>query len=422
MNHLPTSCPSASLGSITSNHDGKRVPIKAADRANRRGDYRYYGAQGVIDSIDDYLFDGTYLLIAEDGANLTSRNQPIAQIVAGKFWVNNHAHVVQAVDGICLKYLMHCVNANPLDGVVRGTAQPKLTQADLNRLMIPIPPLDEQDRIVAAIEEQFSRLDAGIASIDRAGANLNRMRSSVLNVAVADAMDCVAQRMTPLGELVVSSLTNGRSVQDGPEDGFPVLRLTAVRDRWIDTTCIKKGAWTATEAAPYRIRSGDFLVVRGNGNKRFVGRGALVASDSEIAYPDTLIRVRFDQAIIHLQYAALVWGSPTVRRQIEAVARTTAGIYKINQKDLSRITVPVPPICDQLRILADASRRLDAIGTVGATLSAQLKRSASLRSAILVAFVGQPVPQPVSGKTPSDAPEAISTRYPSSVQRDQVTA
>src|SRR5262249_49456107 len=95
----------ASVDQLTVNFDGQRVPVKAEDRAARQGEYPYYGASGVIDSVDDFLFDGSYLLIAEDGANLLSRSTPIAFQATGRFWVNNHAHVVQCLAGMPLVYL-----------------------------------------------------------------------------------------------------------------------------------------------------------------------------------------------------------------------------------------------------------------------------------------------------------------------------
>lgn len=79
---------------IAINFDKKRIPLSTMEREKRKGEYRYYGAQGIIDYIDDYIFDGKYLLIAEDGENLKSNKQNIAQIVNGKFWVNNHAHIM----------------------------------------------------------------------------------------------------------------------------------------------------------------------------------------------------------------------------------------------------------------------------------------------------------------------------------------
>lgn len=88
------------LDEVTINFDKKRVPLSGAQREKKQGKYRYYGAQGIIDYIDDFIFDGTYLLIAEDGENLKSKKQNIAQVVEGQFWVNNHAHVVQG-NGLC---------------------------------------------------------------------------------------------------------------------------------------------------------------------------------------------------------------------------------------------------------------------------------------------------------------------------------
>lgn len=93
-----------SFGDVTDNFDKKRIPLSAAQREKRQGKYRYYGAQGVIDLVDDYIFDGTYLLIAEDGENLKSKKSNIAQLASGKFWVNNHAHVIQCKKGYDIRY------------------------------------------------------------------------------------------------------------------------------------------------------------------------------------------------------------------------------------------------------------------------------------------------------------------------------
>ena len=147
-----------------------------------RGPFPYYGASGAIDSVNDYLFDGIYLLITEDG-NLLQRGNPIAFEVRGKFWVNNHAHVLQTFEGVQLGYLKAYTNFVNLEGYVSGTTRPKLTQAALNSIPIPLPPLPEQHCIVAEIETQFTRLDASVAALRRAQANLKRYRASVLKAA-----------------------------------------------------------------------------------------------------------------------------------------------------------------------------------------------------------------------------------------------
>ena len=101
---LPEGWVWATVEQITENFDGRRIPLKSADRDKRSGQYPYYGASGIIDDIDEFLFDGDFLLIAEDGANLLSRSTPIAFKASGRFWVNNYAHVVQTRDEIPLMY------------------------------------------------------------------------------------------------------------------------------------------------------------------------------------------------------------------------------------------------------------------------------------------------------------------------------
>lgn len=136
---------------ITINYDKRRVPLSAMERSSRKGCYRYYGAQGVIDYIDDYLFNGKYLLIAEDGENLKSKKQNIAQIAEGQFWVNNHAHIVQCNERCRLEYLCFLLNSMDLSGFITGSAQPKLSQANMNNITFNIPPVEIQDLILAKI-------------------------------------------------------------------------------------------------------------------------------------------------------------------------------------------------------------------------------------------------------------------------------
>ena len=133
---------------VTINFDKKRVPLSGAQREKRQGKYRYYGAQGVIDHIDDFIFDGTYLLIAEDGENLKSKKQNIAQVVEGQFWVNNHAHIVQGNELCDTRYLSYLLNSIDLSGYVTGSAQPKLSQANLNAVTLFLPPIFIQKKIV----------------------------------------------------------------------------------------------------------------------------------------------------------------------------------------------------------------------------------------------------------------------------------
>ena len=142
------------LGSLVVNKDGKRIPIKASDRADMAGDYPYYGASGVIDYVNDFIFEGRHLLIGEDGANLLARSTPIAFIADGRYWVNNHAHVLGEKNGLSIDYLAFSINMRGLESFVSGSAQPKLNQENLNKIPIQVPPLSLVDKFSAVLKGQ----------------------------------------------------------------------------------------------------------------------------------------------------------------------------------------------------------------------------------------------------------------------------
>lgn len=144
--------PTAKLGDVIDLFDSQRVPLNSRQRRERQGKYPYYGAQGIIDYIDDYIFDGRYILVAEDGENLNSRKLPLALFAHGKFWVNNHAHILRSKPKIADDtFLLACLNNADIKPFVTGAAQPKLSQANLRLIEVPLPPLSIQRRIAAIL-------------------------------------------------------------------------------------------------------------------------------------------------------------------------------------------------------------------------------------------------------------------------------
>ena len=156
---IPNSWEWTRFGDISINMDSERIPLSVTQRRNLDKIYDYYGASGVIDKVDKYLFDRPLMLIGEDGANLLARTKPIAFIARGKYWVNNHAHVIDFPNGIDMKYMTFYMNAINLAAYVTGTAQPKMNQARMNGILIAIPPITEQHRIVAKLEELLPLCD-----------------------------------------------------------------------------------------------------------------------------------------------------------------------------------------------------------------------------------------------------------------------
>ena len=143
--------PIKQLGEIVINLDSKRIPLSSRERERRRGHYPYYGANGVIDYVDDFLFDGLHVLIAEDGSVEKDDGTPFVQIVEGKFWVNNHAHVLRASTDIDTKFLYYALSTIRVRPFLTGSVQAKLSQQNLNRIPIPYPPEVERRAIAAVL-------------------------------------------------------------------------------------------------------------------------------------------------------------------------------------------------------------------------------------------------------------------------------
>ena len=140
------------LGEIIDLFDSRRIPLNSRDRQQRQGQFPYYGAQGVIDHVDDFIFDGRYILVAEDGENLNSRKLPLALVADGKFWVNNHAHILRAKPGVADDtFLLHFLNSTDIKPFVTGAAQPKLSQANLRLIPVFLPSLPIQRRIAGIL-------------------------------------------------------------------------------------------------------------------------------------------------------------------------------------------------------------------------------------------------------------------------------
>ena len=180
---LPKNWQLKKLGEVVNNLDGKRVPLSRAVRATRKGKFRYYGATEIVDYIDDFLFDGEYLLIGEDGANLLSKAKPLSFVVEGKFWVNNHAHVVQAKENLSNKFLCYYFNSLNLSQFVTGTAQPKLTQSNLNKVEVRLPPLKEQQKIVDELESKLTVCDKIEETITNSLQQAEMLKQSILKKA-----------------------------------------------------------------------------------------------------------------------------------------------------------------------------------------------------------------------------------------------
>lgn len=171
------------LNQISENLDSKRVPITKNKRIN--GDIPYYGASGIVDYVADYIFDEDLLCVSEDGANLLARTYPIAFSISGKTWVNNHAHVLKFPNIITQRFVEVYINSIKIEDYVSGMAQPKLNQAMLNKIPIPMPSIKEQQTIVRQLDALRAETQKLEAVYQKKIDDLEELKKSILQKAFA---------------------------------------------------------------------------------------------------------------------------------------------------------------------------------------------------------------------------------------------
>ena len=239
---------------VTINFDKKRIPLSSAQREKRQGTFRYYGAQGVIDHVDDYIYDGTYLLIAEDGENLKSKKQNIAQVVDGQFWVNNHAHIVQGNEQSDTRFLYYLINSMDLSGYVTGSAQPKLSQANLNAITLSLPTLVEQKRIVEYLYMLDQKIDVNRQINDNLADLLQTVyqerfgdTSLIANQGILSDICSYSRDKVAVSELNVSTYFSTENMLSGKAGSTEATSLPTTSQ----TTACHKGDTLISNIRPY---------------------------------------------------------------------------------------------------------------------------------------------------------------------------
>ena len=225
-NQLPFGWKQYQLRELVDCFDNARIPIKASERAKRQGAFSYYGAFGIIDSIDDFLFDGEYLLLAEDGKNLENRDRPIALIANGKFWVNNHAHVIRPNSALDIRFLLHWLNSKSCDisDLLTGIDQIKLTRGAMDRIPVPLPPANEQAEIVRRVEALFAIADRIEARCTTARAQAQRLSPLVLAKAFRGELVPQDPSDEPASALLARIASSNTAVAGENKQKVPVAR------------------------------------------------------------------------------------------------------------------------------------------------------------------------------------------------------
>lgn len=281
----------------------------------------------------------------------------------------------------------------------RGVNIRHLGKRGLAGFPAPVPPLREQRRIVIAVEEHFSRLDAAEAALNDA-----RRRTEVFVASHVNAAFGELDQRVPLGDLAgVSGGIQKQPKRRPVENKFPFLRVANVKRNQLDLEDVHEIELFGDEIDRYRLKAGDLLVVEGNGSPEQIGRSAIW--DEEIAncvHQNHLIRVRPGPGL-DPRFLNVFWNSSTNAQQLASVASSTSGLYTLSTSKLKRVVVPVTDMAEQQRIANDLDDVFDMADRIRSELANAQRRSIALRRSVLAAaFTGRLVPQ-----DPSDEPASV---------------
>jgi type I restriction enzyme S subunit len=275
-----------------------------------------------------------------------------------------------------------------------GTAQLTVPLSGLRRIRIPLPPREEQGRIVTVIEEHFSRVDAGAVAVDAVRRSLGRMRSSLLASILRDPSGADWPTVE-LGDVLVRGRYGTSTKCSYGASGLPVLRIPNIQSGTVSLSDLKRAVNTGVDLTRTLAAPGDVLVIRTNGSRSLIGRAAVVPPlPYPTAFASYLIQLRVAPDALDPAYLVATLSSPRLRAAIEKVAATTAGQYNINLDKLRSIRIPLPPLAAQVDLMAATERRLSLIHGMDDELVRVSAMAARLRSSILAAaFAGELVAQ-----------------------------
>ena len=391
---IPASWEWTTIGELLINRDSERIPLSSAVREKQTNKiYPYYGAAGIIDMVDQFLFSERLLLIGEDGANLLSKSKDNAFFAEGQYWVNNHAHVLDCSNKLILDFVAFVINASTLDEYITGSAQPKLSQDNLNKIRIPLPPLEEQRRIIETKQKWFKLIDELNTNRAELQEATRLTKAKVLNLAIHGKLVPQDPNDEPASELLkrtaphavpcdtshyenlpetwcvahmgeVYNHTTGKALKKADSAGELRQYITTSNVYWnsFDFTEVRSMYFTEKELDKCTVHKGDLLVCNGGD----VGRAAIWDYDYDICYQNHISRLRpISVDIVFNPFYSYLFRYLKDKGQLNGKG---VAITSLSATDIQSLAIPVPPLAEQKRIV----KRIETIFAQLDTITAEL--------------------------------------------------
>lgn len=403
LGHIPANWYLKKLCRITHCLDGRRIPLNAEQRAEKQGQYPYWGANSIVDYLDDWIFDEELVLIGEDGAPFFDKNRTVAFRVTGKIWVNNHAHVLSPDNGqIDARFLANALNCVDYRSFIDGSTRDKLTQRDLNAIPIQCPSLPEQRAIADFLEHETARIDALTAKKERLIELLHEKRDALITRAVTRGLNPDVPtkesgvewideipahweiKRLKFAVTLNPAPIETRNLDDSIEVSFvPMETVGEYGGLELTTT---KSLGDVYNGYTY-FREGDVLVAKITPCFEN-GKGAVASGlVNEIAFGTTELHVLRTKETLDRNFLFYLSIGDTFRRLGAAEMYGTAGQKRLPESYILNLVHPLPTLPEQRAIVDFLDRETAKIDTLVAKVREAIDHLKELRQALIAAAV-----------------------------------
>ncbi len=379
--------------------DYKRIPLSGVENPI----YDYYGASGVIDKVDEYIFDGTYILIGEDGANLQTRNKPLAFLAEGKFWVNNHAHILDTKSKYYIRYMVYALENLDYSIYITGAAQPKLSQDNLTNIFVQVPSsFQEQQAIANYLDAKTQAIDKKVSLLEQKIETYKQLKRTLINQTITKGLDknvplkdsgiswigqipqhWEVKRLKELGNIETSSI-NKKIEED--EDLVKLVNYTDVysnlkREIWNNDDYMIVSA-NKLQISSKKLKQGDVLFTPSSETINDIGVSAVVMENlHNTLYSYHLLRLRF-RKVVDLHFKRYLFSNDYVQYYFSKSATgTTRKILGLNT--FNNLEVPLPPKSEQEKIAKYLDHKTATIDAIVSNIGKQIEMLKQLRKTLI---------------------------------------